>query len=391
MRCSVVGCVVASFLSIVAVGFAQDFGPKSLDRSFQRPGARALGMGGAYLLAADDATAVAWNPAALGKARRLSIPIEVVGRANFDVRDVTDLVDDLETIRDQTDVAAPAQAIQAMENAFNRVRDFSQKYQTLYGSVAPIGGISFGRFGLSISSGIITQVDTRIDATAGQFGLDQLPQPNLYARGGAIALTNIGLAYAHSFRTGITAGLAVRSIRVDFAGFLIGATTNAAAVDAVIGQDFGRVNKTRFTADLGLLFEPPVQPPVTKLRYAAVVRNIIPSEFDLPARDLDGNPVTGYDFSFRLNPQLDIGISAELRGRTVGVLELHNITSSNGGNMSLHAGIEHWFGDVFALRVGYDDDRFVFGLGINLKVLRIDIASGFRPRERFATGISFRF
>jgi hypothetical protein len=111
----------------MSVGLGQQIGPRFLDRSFQRPGARALGMGGAYLLATDDATAVAWNPAGLVNLKRFTLPIEVAGRANFDVRDVTDLIDDLETIRDQTDVANPADAIAAIQNAFNRVRDFARR------------------------------------------------------------------------------------------------------------------------------------------------------------------------------------------------------------------------------------------------------------------------
>lgn len=377
---------MALALSIPATLLGQEVGPKILDRSFQRPGARALGMGGAYLLATDDATAVAWNPAALGKAKRFSIPIELTGRANFDVRDVKDITDDLETIRDQITI----DNIDAIRKAFDSVRNIARKYPTMLGSVVPIGGVSFGRFGVSITSGAIVKVDTRLDSATGEFGLPPLPTPNLYARGGAMALTSVGLAYAHTFKGGITAGLTLRGVRADFAGFLLGATTNSSAPDPIIGTDFDRVDKTRFTFDVGMLLEPPVQPPATKVRYAAVVRNLLPTRFDLPATS-NGNPVGGYNFSFRLNPQIDAGVLVELRGRTIGTFELHNITSSNGANMSLHAGIEHWLGNMFAIRCGYDDDGFVFGLGINLKFMRIDIASGFRPRERLAGGVRLTF
>ncbi len=71
---------------------------------------------------------------------------------------------------------------------------------------------------------------------------------------------------------------------------------------------------------------------MVKVRYAAVVRNVLPVKFNLPAKDLDGNPVPGFDFSFRLNPEIDLGVLAEWRGRTIGVFELHNVTSSNGGD-----------------------------------------------------------
>jgi hypothetical protein len=326
--------------------------------------------------------------------KRFTLPIEVAGRANFDVRDVTDLIDDLETIRDQTNVANPAAVIAAIQNAFNRVRGFARRNPAMRGSLAPVGGLSFGNYGLTVSSGVVVQVDSVLDAATGQFGLGNLPNPNLYVRGGAVALTSIGIAYARPFPAGLTTGVTVRRIRADFAGFLSGATTtpdvnNDGVVDAndvpVIGQAFNRVDRSRFTLDVGALWEPPVQPPMVKVKYAAVVRNLLPVRFNLPAP-------AGFDFSFRLNPEIDLGVMAKWRERTNLVLELHNVTSSNGGDRSVHAGVEHWLaGDVFAVRAGYDDDRPVFGLGINLKVVRIDVAAGLKPRERLAVGVSFRF
>lgn len=393
MRQSVVGCALALVMSMVAFGFGQQVGPRFIDKSFQRPGARALGMGGAYLLATDDATAVAWNPAALANIKRFTLPIEIVGRTNFDVRDITDLVDDLETIRDQTDVANPVQVINAIQNAFRRVQDFARGRPMLRASLSPVGGLSFGGFALTGSSSLIVQVDSRVD-TGGVDpfgGIGALPNPNLYARGGAIALTSVGIAHARPLPQGLTLGLTAKYVRADFAGFMIGATTNAAAPDPVLGRDFDKVDKSKFTLDIGALWEPPVQPPMMKVRYAAVLRNLLPVKFNLPALSNQA-PVGGFDFSFRLNPEIDLGALVIWKDRTIGVLELHNVTSSNGGDMTVHAGIEHWLaGDVFAIRLGYDDDKPVFGLGINLKVIRIDLASGLKPKERLAVGISLKF
>lgn len=380
------GVCAAVLLGVGTMGWGQQVGPKALDKSFARPSARALGMGGAYLLTVDDATAGVWNPAALVKGARLNL--EVVGRTNFDVQDITDLVDDLEDIRDQIDT----DNIAAIQDAFNRVRDWARRRPTLRASLAPIGGISSSNLGLFATSGVVLQTETQVDATNGAFGLGALPSPNLYVRGGAIALSSIGIAYARSLPAGLKLGVAVRRVRADFAGFLLGATTDPNAPDPVLGQDFDRVDKSRFTADIGAIWEPPVQPPLVKLRYAVVVRNALPVKFSLPAVDLNGNPVPGYDFTFRLNPEIDLGVLAQWRERTYAVLELHNTTSANGGDMTIHAGIEHWLaGNVFAVRVGYDDDKPVVGLGINLKFLRIDLATGPKPKERLAVGISLRF
>ncbi len=90
-----------------------------------------------------------------------------------------------------------------------------------------------------------------------------------------------------------------------------------------------------------------------KVHYAAIVRNVLPVKFNLSAKDLGGNPVSGFDFSFKLNPEIDLGVLARWRERTIGVFELHNATSSNGGDMTVHAGIGHWLdGDVLAIRLG---------------------------------------
>jgi len=412
MRWLEVGCGLVVLVVAVTAGFGQQVGPKFLDRSFQRPGARALGMGGAYLLATDDATAVAWNPAGLVNVKRFTLPVEVTGRAKFDVRDIQDLIDDLETISDeiptqintQEDAKQVAKTIRA---AFNRVSDFSRRTPILSGSLAPVGGLSFGNFGLSISSGLFFKVQTYTgQADPIGLGINYTPPDTLHAVGGVVSLTSAGVAYARSLPAGLTLGAAIRGVRADFLGFRVGLSltdTNGDDVpddfvdgkDIVAGTLFNRVDSSRFTLDIGAIWEPPIQPPTAKLRYAAVVRNVLPVKFNLPVSinpdSTPGLPLPS-NFNFRLNPEIDLGVLAEWKGRTNLVFELHNITSSNGGDMTVHAGVEHWLaGDVFAVRVGYDDDRPVFGLGINLKVLRIDLAAGFKPKERAAVGISLRF
>jgi hypothetical protein len=404
----------------MSVGLGQQIGPRFLDRSFQRPGARALGMGGAYLLATDDATAVAWNPAGLVNVnvKRFTLPIEVVGRANFDVRDILDLRDDLEKISDeiptQINTLGDAQRVaNAIRASFNRVSDFSRRTPILSGSLAPVGGLSFGNFGLSISSGLLFKVQTY----TGQrdpigLGINYTPPDTLHGVGGLVSLTSVGIAYARSLPAGLTLGAAVRRVRADFLGFRVGVSVTDANndlipddadqnndgipdTDIVAGTLFNRVASSRFTLDVGAIWEPTVQPPMVRLRYAAVVRNVLPVRFNLPV-SVDPGSTPGLplppNFNFRLNPEIDLGVMAKWRERTNLVLELHNVTSSNGGGISVHAGVEHWLaGDVFAVRAGYDDDRPVFGLGINLKVVRIDVAAGLKPRERLAVGVSFRF
>ncbi len=404
MRWSVVGWVFIVLMAVAKMGFGQQVGPKFLERSFQRPGARALGMGGAYLLATDDATAVAWNPAALVNVKRFTLPIEVSGRANFNVQDVQDLGDALKNIRDEIGLSPD---LTKLTSALRDVRNWALKNgavaggtpTTLTGGLSPVAGLTFGSYGITLSSGLYSKVQIFVDQPADpdpNDGIDASQYPlNIYSRGGAVAISSLGLAHARQFPAGLSLGLAIRGVRADFIGYAASAGVDdlgAPTEGDALGYAFDEVHKTKFTLDIGAIWEPPVQPPMLKVRYAAVVRNLVPTKFNLPARDLAGNPIAGFDFSFRLNPEIDLGVLAEWKGRTNLVFELHNVTSSNGGDMTVHAGVEHWLaGDVFAVRVGYDDDKPVFGLGINLKVLRIDLAAGFKPKERAAVGISLRF
>jgi len=90
-------------------------------------------MGGAYLLATDDATTVAWNPAALVNVKRFTLPIEVSGRANFDVRDVRDLGDALKDIRDEI---GPSPDLRKLAAALKDVRDWALKNGAISGGTS---------------------------------------------------------------------------------------------------------------------------------------------------------------------------------------------------------------------------------------------------------------
>ncbi len=377
-----VGVVLVSFLRVAS----GQVSPKILDRSFQRPSARALGLGGAYLLLSDDSSAVLWNPAALAHTRRFTFPLDITGRANFDLKDVTDLVDGLKTIRDQTDVADADAVRTAIRTAYGDVKGFLARRPVMKATLMPSAGFSWGGYGLAVTSGVVLQLESQVDAPAGAFGVGPLPAAdNLYVRGGALALTSAAVGHGRLFPGGLTVGGSLRLVRADFAGFLAGASLDPGAGDPVLGTAFRQVNDKAFTLDIGAIFEPPIQPPMWRIRYAGVVRNLWPAKFDLGTQ-------AGVNMDFRLNPELDVGAVAEWKGgRTLGVFELHNVTGGNGGDISVHAGVEHWVGSIWAIRAGWDDDKPVVGLGVDIGVLRLDLAAGLKPRERLALGLSVRF
>ena len=69
--------------------------------------------------------------------------------------------------------------------------------------------------------------------------------------------------------------------------------------------------------------------------------------------------------------------------------ELHNLGSVNGGKRSVHVGLEYPLSRGFSLRGGYDQSRFVAGLGVSLGGVRIDLATGANPSELAALSLTF--
>mgnify|MGYP001627119703 CR=1 FL=1 len=140
-----------------------------------------MGIVGAYPLATDDATAVAWDPAALINVKRFTLTIEVSGRANFNVQDIKDLANALKDIRDEI---GPSPNLQIWAKAVREVRNFALdegaiaggRATTLKGSITPVLGLTFGSYGVDLSSGAFSQVQVFVDQTA-----DPDPNDNIQA------------------------------------------------------------------------------------------------------------------------------------------------------------------------------------------------------------------
>lgn len=399
---------VLGFIGLLSFwGYSQH--PRELDRTFRGIGARALGMGGAYLLATDDATAIIWNPAALAYVHRFTFPIEIVGRTNFNVWGLKDLVDDLETIRDQI---GDQPVLSLLAEAIRRVRGFALQNGVRPGepvprrfkaSLAPLIGFSFGQFGFAVSNNTLGEVVAFIDQQTDPDPNDTLPPAdhrfNIYARGNVLSLTSFGIGWVRRKVFGVTWGVTLRGVRADYIAFAA-----SAGVDDLEEPTDGDVqgiaydwvkSPTRFTLDMGVIIDPPLQPSGIRFRFGAVARNIFPLRFRLPVVELTKSPddlPTPQNFDFRLDPQIDVGAMGILGdGRTVIVLELHNITGGNGGKTSFHAGLEQKLGGVFAFRLGLDDGHPVFGVGLHLGLLRLDVAMGAQPKRRLGVGLSLRF
>ena len=129
------------------------------------------------------------------------------------------------------------------------------------------------------------------------------------------------------------------------------------------------------------------------LQGALVVRHVVSPSFSLGSHI---NNQTGTinaqpsNFNFTLNPEVDLGAAASDYGVKL-VAEAHNLTSTNGGGDTFHVGAEYNAFKYIVPRIGYDNNAFVYGLGIDLSILRINVAASTNYQERAAADLSLNF
>lgn len=368
--------------------------PRQIDRSVIRPGARAQGLGGTTLFGSGIA-ATAYNPAALGQNRGVGIGADVVGRTdNVKVDEIVDLIDGIEDLNDAAeDGGFPL-------DAFNDVFSFARKNsgRPLRASATPSLGLNFSNLGQNrLSVGILAYGEAIADVRA-----DVIETPGarqLNARGALLSMSAIAVPVA--LRVGIpgkdygTFGANFKLTRADYLPTSFLADEGSLSVQ---GSTFDRAKSSKFGLDVGYI-SPSLLPTLPgrpyDLQAAFAIRNLISPRYNLRARGTQnalGGATTPVVFngSFKQSAQFDAGLrfSAPL-AKTTGYLEVHNVTSKNGGDRSFHVGAEFAASRNFALRGGYDDDQFTAGIGLNLGGARVDLAVGQRPSERFALGLSF--
>jgi hypothetical protein len=377
-------------------GQTAPLGPDALNRSEIRPGARALGMGGTSLLAVDDASAAAWNPAAVLRSSRFSVTASAVGRTdNVNVQDIQDVADDIQDLVDVLDTSSPQ--VSDVQPAFNSVYNFAIKSGAnvggnparLTGTVTPVVGASFGSYGIVTHSGLIG------DATLGVTGT-AVGTRTLSGNSGALALSTVAIPFARPLRVAGpartdlgTIGVSLKFVRADYAAATF--TANEAS-NTITGISFDRVSDQRPDLDIGYIT--PTLPKYFNAQGAVVIRNLLSPRFSLP-QTVSGSfgavPPVGGNFNFRQRPQIDAGVLVPIPNHpAIVAAELHNLTESNGGNMSIHIGGEYRVHRMLALRAGIDRNQLVGGFGLSLGPARLDLAVGTNVQERFALGFTLR-
>ena len=376
--------------------------PSELDRTQFRASARAMGMGGTDLILSGDVGGAAFNPASVGAAGAYSETQTAVGRtSNVHVAKINDLSNGLKDLGNQFNNANGSLA--PVRDAFQKVyrfatnagaNDQSGSPATLSASLAPLAGFSVKNIGLVAYGTLAARVDLQpiavpITGLSGQTG-------KVYARYGVLGLTNIAVPFSLPVAVG-TVGISPRFTQASFAaaGFLADETDLSNGTDPltgapngnIIGATYKEVHQQKFDIDLGFTSIPD---PIYHIRGAVVVHNLLSPTYHLP-RVVNGTSlgvIPSGDFAFQMKPQIDIGGLSTLNKITYAA-ELHNLGNVNGGKRSLHLGVEYPIGRTLSLRGGYDQSRFVAGLGLSFGGARLDLATGTDPQQQVALGLTF--
>jgi hypothetical protein len=366
--------------------------PSQIDRTHYRANARSVGVGGCYLLFIDDASGGAFNPAQIARAGRYGVAIEGGARTdNVPVDALQNFSEALDDLRDE--LTSDPIDLDGVRQAFDRIYEMAQdagarigqaRVVRVKGEIDPLLAVSYRNVGLLVYGGLGVDVGVRIGEGTG---------PNADKRtwslgGGALDLRVIQVPYAFRLKAGHL-GVGLKSIRGSYAGYFMQAD---ASNNSITGVHLEKQDDRQFDLDVGFYSDPiPIKGGPT-LRAAGVVRNLLSPKFSVPveARTIVGpDPGLPSSLDFRLNPQLDLGVMAPYK-RLTGVLELHNVTGTNAGELTVHLGAEYRILKFMALRGGFDADRAVVGLGFFTRTLRLDIGAATEPIRRVYAGLSWR-
>jgi len=367
--------------------------PGKINRTLFRPSARSVGMGGTYLLYINDITGAAFNPAQVGYAGKYSAALEAgVKTDNISGDKINQLVSGLNKFRDALGSSNPP-TVDQVRNAFNHLYDLAHDAGaradgTRTGSITaeadPLVGFSFKNAGILAYGGIAAEALMGIGAGSGP----NTDKRSLNISAGVLELNTVEVPYAFRVPNG-RVGVGLKTVRAAYVGY---AAVADASTNSITGASLNESQSWKPDLDVGYLSDPLPLKGLPGIRAAGTIRHLFSPSFSVPVdvRQVVGPPITtASHLDFSLHPEIDVGTLIPYQ-RLTGVAELHNLTSTNGGDITFHLGGEYRLTRILALRAGYDADRFVGGLGIQTGPVRIDFATATRPLERFSFGISVR-
>ncbi len=306
--CSIRGATVAATLLLLGSGMAAA-------QTFESVGTRALGMGGAFVAVADDATATWWNPA---------------GLATGSMVDVVLAADRIET-RTSPEDRPPA----------------ARRAGTVIALTTPALGVSYYRLRL-------TDIQAS-GTTAGGGGSRQLEGGNLPLY--SLVVAQLGVTVLQTVVPGVHIGTTVKYLRAGGAAAfgVPGRVPGDLLADADALETAGQ---SRFDLDVGLMAS------VGAVRVGATVKNVRQPTFE----------IAGSTALARLDRQVRAGVSVDagaLGGPPLVVAldaDLRTVATPFGPRRNIALGAERWLrnrriGVRSGLRVDTLGDRRPVGAG----------------------------
>lgn len=348
---------------------------------FAGVGARAIGMGGAFVAVADDATGPMWNPAGENRNGGSTVPIGAFGATrNLDADNIQDLIDDLDdaqagnlgAAQNLFQTALQGMNINLLAAPYTAVGPFH--HVNLYANVQVVGNVTLTGF------------------DAGNDGLFNTPGPanvgdTVTASAYASGVGNIGLTYSCSLGEGWRGGVALKTVllRARVYNYQANLATSTTINTVGTGTNTGELSDTTLSADLGFLYTPED-----------------PSElsFGLVVRDLTQPSLNDQGVNVPLRRQIDVGLATRTKDGWLIAGDIQDLTGRRTGHPTVHLGAEKVVNDWLTLRGGLyqlppgqfsDALAVVGGVGLRWGSFHLDLATGTTTTEFLAAELGWTF
>ncbi len=354
-------CLIIVAASFVVGSAWADFSDSALGNTALGIGTRAIGMGDAFVAVADDVTALYWNPAGLSENSGFKWHTLSIGGA----------VDNLGVIDELGDVAY---ILDLDENDTIPAGDFNtllRAARNTGGQPIEVEGSFMTGFALgSLAAGAYGQ-------SAGLAGLTKVSPTQVNAAANVVGFGAIGVGYGKQIHERLQVGVAVKQAYLAEARIQKAYQSSGLITETADDSDADNT----LTADVGLRYRPE-----DNLRFGLVVRNITSPQFTL---DLGGTVGT---VTRQVKPTVHIGVAAfdPAQGLTFAA-DIHNLTAENDASPTVHFGIEKIVNYNWAVRAGFRDAEFTWGLTGRLGPLKLGIASAFSYDDMFALSLTTDF
>lgn len=369
---------------------------------FDMAGPRSMGMGGAFVAACDDATAVYWNPAAITQIK--GVDINAFAGAKAVDEEVFDIVRDLENWDDDHEAPYTLSEIRDLRDILER---FNEEDVGVFGDAA--AGLAVASKWFALSSVALGQgnLDPYADTELSHLGPTEADRADNTSRVDINSLLNNNIALTLASTLGIpniALGANLKYIQayryIDSYYLFDQDTGEYRDIDYKKRFNDNRVDGWAWGVDAGVLVVLG-----DYLKAGALGRNINEPRIDWEKRQPKTKLRGQYRAGVAVMPfkTLTLSVDADITKQGREVIETRSEKKFHfDESREVSAGLEWWlFGRHLALRGGVNNiadhgkvGRFyTAGLGIRIPYVGLDLAGGYGGERRYAASaaLSVRF